>query len=113
MSTTTLEVSAGALSDYDDWMKASRHGDLLVYWRGDLQFDRSVEIAESDIARTEERKAINTLNAVADRIRRDAKDGQLTLTQRRLGESNYEYRATRIRIEYISGKLHVRDLVPA
>lgn len=94
---TILEIDPGALSDYYDWLKQAAAGDVLVYWRGDLQYDRQVVIAETDILRTAERQRIASLNVIADRVFKDAKAGELLLTQFRLGQSIYEYRATRRR----------------
>ena len=40
MTETSLLAGQGALSEYYDWFAASRPGDILVYWRGDLNADR-------------------------------------------------------------------------
>ena len=104
---TVLEVDPGALGDYYDWLKDAASGDALVYWQGDLQYDRQVVIPETDILRTAERQRIAMLNVVADRVFKDAKAGELSLTQFRVGESVYEYRATRRRQSY-PGQTHVR-----
>jgi hypothetical protein len=102
---TELTVEPGSLDDYDSWMKRSKNGDVLVYWRGDLLSDRESPVFDE--------KKLNTLNAIADRIIRAAKEGLLFLSQKRFGDFDYEYRATRIRTDHITGKKHVRDLVPA
>lgn len=97
---TVLEVDTGALGEYYDWLQAASNGDVLIYWQGDLQYDRQVVIPQSDVLRTADRQRINMLNVIADRILRDAKAGELSLTQFRIGESIYEYRATRRRQSY-------------
>ena len=97
---TVLEVDVGALGDYYDWLQAAANGDTLVYWQGDLQYDRQVVISANDIIRTPERQRINMLNVVADRVFKDSKGGDVSLTQFRVGESIYEYRATRRRQSY-------------
>ncbi|WP_316201005.1 MULTISPECIES: hypothetical protein [unclassified Bradyrhizobium] len=97
MARTVLDVSPGALSDYYDWLKAAPAGDVLVYWSGDLQYDRQVVIPETDVLRGNERLRLATLNVLADRILEDAKSGDLLLTQKRVGTNIFEYRATRRR----------------
>lgn len=97
MSRTILEIAPGALTDYYDWIKGAAAGDVLVYWIGDLQHDRSIVIPENDVLRGADRLRITTLNVVADRVFEDAKDGHLLLTQKRLGACLFEYRATRKR----------------
>ncbi|WP_316207504.1 hypothetical protein [Bradyrhizobium sp. SZCCHNR3118] len=113
--TTVLDISPGALSDYYDWLKQAAAGDVLVYWRGDLQHDRQIAIPETDVLRTIDRMNYAQLNVIADRIHKDAKDGQLLLTQKKLGWGRYEYRATRRR--QLFGKAAVEapndDLVTA
>jgi hypothetical protein len=104
MERTVLEVAPGALSDYYDWLKASSEGDVLVYWMGDLQFDRQVVIPDNDVLRGNDRLRITTLNVLADRIREDAAEGHLHLTQKRIATNIFEYRATRRRIDYGSAK---------
>jgi hypothetical protein len=94
---TVLEIASGALGDYYDWLQGAANGDVLVYWHGSLQYDRQVVIAETDVMRTEDRERIRSLNMVADRVLKDAKSGSVLLTQLRLGEGIYEYRATRRR----------------
>ena len=106
---TVLEVDPGALGDYYDWLKDAASGDTLVYWQGDLQYDRQVVIPDTDILRTAERQRIAMLNVVADRVFKDAKAGELSLTQFRVGESIYEYRATRRRQSY-PGQTHVSEI---
>ena len=112
---TVLEVSPGALSDYYDWLKQSAAGDVLVYWVGDLQYDRQIVVPDGDVLRANDRFRINSLNVLADRIREDAADGQLYLTQKRLAWNVFEYRATRRRQMYGSAKPKISndDLVLA
>ena len=113
--TTVLDISPGALSDYYDWLKQASAGDVLVYWLGDLQHDRQVEIPKTDVLRTVERMNIAQLNVIADRIRKDAEEGQLLLTQKRLSYGYYEYRATRRRQLYGNAAVDAPndELVPA
>ena len=116
MARTVLEVGPGALSEYYDWMKDAANGDVLVYWQGDLQFDRQVAVPADDVLRAAERTRITALNFVADRILADAKEGLLHLTQLRIGANLFEYRATRRRVS--GGKPTVSEirndnLVPA
>ncbi|WP_315729901.1 hypothetical protein [Bradyrhizobium sp. SZCCHNRI2010] len=115
MERTVLEVSPGALSDYYDWLKAAASGDVLVYWSGDLQYDRQVVIPENDVLRGHDRLRLATLNILADRILEDAKDGHVLLTQKRLGTNIFEYRATRRRQDFGSAKpkINTDDLVLA
>jgi hypothetical protein len=97
MERTVLDVAVGALSDYYDWMQAAAHGDVLIYWTGDLQYDRQVEVPENDVMRAADRQRVIMLNMVADRASKDAKQGLLHLTQRRISGGVFEYRATRRR----------------
>ncbi|WP_029081173.1 hypothetical protein [Bradyrhizobium sp. th.b2] len=97
MARTVLEVGPGALSEYYDWFKDAANGDVLVYWQGDLQFDRQVAVPDSDVLRAAERTRIRALNFVADRVLADAKLRHLHLTQARVGTNIFEYRATRRR----------------
>ena len=101
---TIMEVCPGALSDYYDWLKDASAGDVLVYWQGDLQYDRQIVIPESDVLRSNRRLQIATLNVLADRAMEDAKLGNLHLTQKRIGSNLFEYRATRRRQDYGSAK---------
>lgn len=113
---TVLEVGPGALSEYYDWMKDAAQGDVLIYWSGDLQYDRQVVVPEGDILRSAERHRITALNVVADRVLEDAKDGLLHLTQQRIGFSLFEYRATRRRQSFGKSETSVlpnEQLVPA
>jgi hypothetical protein len=116
MARTVLEVGQGALAEYYDWMKDAANGDVLVYWQGDLQYDRQINVPASDVLRTALRTRIQALNFVADRVLADAKAGLLHLTQLRIGTNLFEYRATRRRD--IGGKPTVSEirndnLVPA
>lgn len=97
---TILEVEPGALAEYYEWMKLAEAGDVLVYWTGDLQFDRQVVLPNTYPVSSVEMEQFNTLNILADRIHEDAKDGNLYLTQKRLDFGVYEYRATRRRQVY-------------
>lgn len=113
---TVLEVGPGALSEYYDWMKDAAQGDVLIYWSGDLQYDRQVVIPEWDVMRAAERQRITALNVVADRVLEDAKDSLLHLTQQRLGSNLFEYRATRRRQSFGVSETSVlpnEQLVPA
>jgi hypothetical protein len=114
---TELEAVPGILSAYDDWMQDAKHGDMVVYWRGDLQYDRQVVVSDDDPDRAEKRKMLFALNVLANRIVDDAKAGRVALTQRRLGYSTFEYRALRIRdvhrINNAITRLRNDNLVPA
>jgi hypothetical protein len=92
---SNLYPGPGMVSDYREWFDASRHGDVLVYHVGDLQYDRQAQYDEDKPEERENWKVVVTLNAVADAISYEARKGNLVLTQRRLGESKYEYIATR------------------
>lgn len=114
MARTVLEIGPGALSEYYEWLKGAANGDVLVYWQGDLQFDRQVVVPESDVLRSAERTRVQALNFVADRVLADSKDGLLHLTQQRIGTNLFEYRATRRRV--LGGKPVAKQkptLVPA
>jgi hypothetical protein len=114
---TELEAVPGILSAYDDWMQDAKHGDMVVYWRGDLQYDRQVVISDNDPDRAEKRKMLSALNVLANRIIDDAKAGRVALTQKRLGYSTFEYRALRIRelrrTNNATTRLRDDNLVPA
>jgi len=113
---TVLEVGPGALSEYYDWMKDAAQGDVLVYWSGDLQYDRQVVIPEDSVLRTADRHRINALNVLAERVLEDAYDGLLCLTQKRIGTNIFEYRATRRRQSFGRSETSVlpnEQLVPA
>lgn len=100
MTRTEIVIAAGSVAEYYTWLEEAKHGDVLVYWTGDLQYDRQVpegasfevngEASESDIK-------LIVLDALAARIQSDSVAGLVRLTQKRLGVSNYEYRATRVR----------------
>jgi hypothetical protein len=88
-----LVAGAGALAEYTEWFGGSRAGDVVVYYRGDLQFDRDPDnFPGLDAAQMLQ---MSGLSALADAVRRDAGAGYLILNQRKIGESNYEYLATR------------------
>jgi len=92
-----LEAGAGSLVEFYDWMKQSNNGDVLIYWTGDLQNDRQAHVDPYDIDAAERRIAVNALNVTASAVLRAAEEGLVALTQKRLEEGVYEYRATRIR----------------
>jgi hypothetical protein len=98
MTRTVLEIGPGALAEYYDWMKGAADGDVLVYWQGDLQYDRQVVVSADDVLRSTERARISALHFVADRAFKDSKQGLLHLTQLRIGANLFEYRATRRRV---------------
>ncbi|MEE9481772.1 hypothetical protein [Methylobacterium ajmalii] len=86
-----LDPGAGSLSDYYDWFKAAGAGAQLVYHNGDLASDRQVPVLDA------KGTWLEGLPALADRIRKDAEDGYLILTQHRLGDGITSYIATRVR----------------
>lgn len=88
-----LDPGAGSLSDYYDWFKAAGAGAQLVYHSGDLANDRQVPVLEA------KGTPLEGLPALADRIRKDAEDGYLVLTQSRsrLAGGITHYIATRVR----------------
>jgi hypothetical protein len=98
MARTVLEIGPGAIAEYYDWIKDAANGDVLVYWQGDLQYDRQIKVPVDDVLRSSERSRIEALNFVASRVLQDTKHGLLHLTQLRIGENLFEYRATRRRI---------------
>lgn len=95
---SALYPGPGMISDYHEWYDDARHGDVLVYYTGDLQYDRQGVYDEHKPEEKESWAKTIVLNAVADSIAYEARKGNLILTQRRLAESNYEYRATRVRL---------------
>lgn len=95
---SALYPGPGMIADYHDWFDGASHGDVLIYYTGDLQYDRQAVYDESKTEEKADWAKTITLNAVADSIAYEAKRGNLILTQRRLGESNYEYRASRVRL---------------
>lgn len=98
MATTSIALNTGTLLAYETWFgRESRHGDTLVYFKGDLNGERQKPLpAEGDAAQEDERVRLVVLDALADRVRVDAMNGDLALTQRRFGDFTYEYRATRL-----------------
>lgn len=94
MKRTVLDVGPGALADYYDWFKKAHAGDVLIYWTGDLRFDRDVENLPPGHTAEQERDTLS-LDALASRIGKDSDDGSLHLLQRRLGDNNYQYLAVR------------------
>lgn len=93
---TILDVGPGALADYYEWFRHARSGSTLVYWRGNLSFDRDIENFVGDSFYTEREPVVLALDAIAKRIFADGKDGVIILTQRKLGFDHYEYRAMRV-----------------
>jgi hypothetical protein len=91
-----LEAGAGALAEYYDWFKDARTGDVLVYWNGDLQFDRD-PTNHPDLD-DEQKLQIAVTDSLAKRILSDASDGYLVLSQQKIAESRYRYKATRRRL---------------
>lgn len=96
MKRTVLEVAPGALVEYYEWLEKAKPGDTLVYWVGDLQYDRVLDHCPSE-HQGEKGPIIAALNAMADRAWQTAKQGHVRLTQKRLGPNEWEYRATRLR----------------
>jgi hypothetical protein len=91
-----LEAGAGALAEYYDWFRDARTGDVLIYWNGDLQFDRDPNnFPELD---DEQKDQIAVTDALAKRILSDAGDGYLVLSQRKISENRYRYQAARRRL---------------
>ncbi len=99
MQKTTLHLGPGAIADYYTWLQAARHGDMLIYYHGDLQYDRAQEFP-TGTSKSEEgqRMRVCLLDALADRVSDDARTGVVTLTQRRIGPNVYEYRAHRVNL---------------
>lgn len=92
---TNLHIGPSGLSDYYEWFRTAQHGDVLVYWTGDLQFDRDPQNAPDS---TEEQiQVLKTLDTIATRIVKDAGDKGLALFQRRIAFGIFEYRAVRLR----------------
>ena len=92
-----LEAGAGSLAEFYEWLHRSGHGDVLVYWTGDLQYDRQVQVDPTDPEAHEKQMTVSALNAVADAVLRANAAGFLELTQKRHDVGVYEYRATRLR----------------
>lgn len=108
MKRTVMDVGPGALADYYEWFKESREGDSLIYWRGDLRFDRDVENFRHADDFNERELPIKALDALATRIHSDAWDGYLLLVQKRIGVNDYEYRAVRV---FAKGEIDARSIV--
>jgi hypothetical protein len=90
-----LEAGAGALAEYYDWFNDARTGDVVVYWEGDLQFDRDPK--NFPALDDEQKDQIAVIDALAKRMMRDANDGYLVLSQRKIAENRYRYQASRQR----------------
>lgn len=85
-------------ADFDHWLSDRRRATMIVYHRGFLALDRSrdrdlaqlarlaLEASGAEVVRTETRSG---------RVLAPAGPERVILTQRRLGPSCYEYRATR------------------
>lgn len=101
MSQTVLDLTDKAVLAYTTWFERdSRHGDTLVYFTGDLAYERSLPIPdEDDLSRKDEYVRLVVLDALAARIKVDALNNELALTQRRVALNTFEYRATRLRPE--------------
>lgn len=101
MATTTLRHDKGAVALYDDWFEQARHGDVMVYFTGDLMAARdTLEAVDiNDPAQEETFRTLTLVDTIAVRAASEAKLGLVALTQQRMGENNYRYRATRIRPE--------------
>lgn len=93
----SLYPGPGMIADYHSWMDNAHHGDILIYHVGDLQYDRQAVYDENDPAQKVAWGNTILLNAVADSIAYEQRMGKVSLTQRRIDESVYEYRATRLR----------------
>lgn len=93
---TVLDAGAGALADYYDWQHESKHGDVLVYWIGDLQTERQYVGDPDDPDFFTKKKRAMVANSLAERIIADNKAGLITLVQKRLGDHQYEYWAVRL-----------------
>jgi hypothetical protein len=91
-----LEAGAGALAEYYDWFKDARTGDVLIYWHGDLQFDR--DITNYPTLDDEQKARISVIDTLAKRIMSDAQDGYLVLSQQKITSAEYRYKATRRRL---------------
>lgn len=94
---TYLERGPGMLSDYYAWFRDAPHGAKLIYHNGDLAFDRDKNNFRHRSDFDKLSPAIEAIDVAAKRILKDAEDGVLVLTQRRLGPSSFEYRAFRVR----------------
>jgi hypothetical protein len=92
-----LIMEAGALFDYEDWLDVAEAGDILVYFVGCLATAREVELDEYDKTQASARKILGALQVTSSRIMSDQKQGLVSLSQRRIAEDVYEYRATRLR----------------
>lgn len=92
-----LDMEPGALFEYEEWLQAAKHGETLIYWLGNLTTERNIELDPEDRRLDALRKRLGALEVTSARIFADAKRGAVVLTQRRLDEGVYEYRATRLR----------------
>jgi len=110
MKRTVLNAGPGGLSDYYAWFEGSSHGAVLVYHVGDLAFDRDTENFTLHEGQREDAQA---LDALSKRVMRDADDGYLALTQKRLGHGIYEYRAVRIQADVTGSDGPYADAVRA
>lgn len=94
MQPLVLDVAPGALADYYEWFRSAKPGAVLVYWTGDLAYDRDLGNFD-DTSDEGVRQRVKALDALASRIASDASDGYLHLLQKRIALSVYEYRAVR------------------
>lgn len=97
LRTETLDNGPGCLMDYYEWFQKAAHGAILIYWTGDLRYDRDPDNCPADELGAR-RSGILALDQLARRILADAADGALVLLQRRIEDNVYEYRALRRRV---------------
>jgi hypothetical protein len=68
----------------------AHRGTRIVYYRGDLMFDRYVEAINSPAF-----KSTRPLNALARLVMKEYEDGRCELFQRRVGPNTWDYIAVK------------------
>lgn len=87
------KVTATTPTSYQSWLSKANKGDSCVYYKGFLYIDRCwAAFSSKSEAAMEARVRI----AAANIAWRDAEEGYIALTQRKLGDMEYEYIATRL-----------------
>jgi len=83
--TIETEHDLMSINDFVPWLKTAQPDETVVYYVGDLAYDR--EFGDQEHYRN--------INAVANAAYAASENKEVCLTQKRLEKYRYEYRATR------------------
>lgn len=96
MAKVNLNADLRSLTEFIEWLQRAKTGDVCVYYVGDLQYDRQVEVSDDEPAAEAKRAQVRALNALANAIMRMQQERNIILMQKRVGPSQWEYWAVRI-----------------